>query len=62
MATAKKTYSVNWDSGLNVRAVPNYGGAIVRVLPYGETVKATGKAENGWLPIEGGYVRAEYLK
>ena len=61
---AKKadTYTVAWDSGLNLRSQPNYSGTIVRVLPFGEKVKASGKAENGWLPVDGGYVRSEFLK
>lgn len=61
---AKKAnaYTVAWDSGLNLREKPDYSGAIVRVLPYGEKITAKGKAENGWLPVDGGYVRSEYLK
>ena len=58
----KKEITVAWDSGLNVRLNPSYSAAVVKVLPFGAPVKPTGEASDGWLPIEGGYVRAEYLK
>lgn len=59
----RKTYTVAYPHGLNLRAEPSKKAQIIRVLPHGETVAARdAEAPDGWLAVEGGYVMAEFLE
>lgn len=62
MATAKaKTYTVETPVyGVNLREGPE-GKVLDKVLPNGEKVKALSEAD-GWVEVDGGWVRRKYLK
>ena len=61
-AEPRKTYTVTYPHGLNLRAEPSKQAQILRVLRAGETVTARdAEAPDGWLAIEGGFVMAEFL-
>lgn len=62
-AEPRKTYTVAYAHGLNLRAEPSKQAEILRVLRHGETVTARdAEAPDGWLAVEGGYVMTEFLK
>lgn len=60
----RKTYTVAYPHGLNLRAEPSKQAAVLRVLKHGEAVTAAldVDAPDGWLAVDGGYVMAEFLK
>lgn len=63
-AAKKKTYTVAYKYGLNLRENPSTESNILKVLPYGETVEPAPKADSpdGWLAVKGGgYVMKEFL-
>ena len=61
MATAKKTYIVETPVyGVSLREEPE-GKILDTVLPNGEKVKVVSEA-NGWVNVDGGWIRREYLK
>lgn len=64
MANARKTYTVNSPSGLNVRQHPAKNAQILRVLSAGEKVAVdTSVSVPGWKALlGGGFVMSEYLK
>lgn len=56
-------YTVITERGLNLRETPTMDGRIIKTLKPGEVIKAGGaKAPAGWLSVEGGFVRAEYVR
>lgn len=63
MAGLMTTYAgaeyVTAPEGLRVRSEPNTESKILRVLSFAEEVSGTVK--DGWMKIEEGYVKAEYL-
>ena len=65
MAAAKKTFTVNSSTGLNVRQHPAKNAQILRVLPDGEKVSVDNSVEvsGGWKALlGGGFVMSEFLK
>lgn len=59
----KKTFTVNSESGLNLRKAPSKSAEILSVLGYGEKVTVIdAEAPEGWTAVDGGYVMTEYLK
>ena len=59
---SKRKYTVNYPSGLNVRAKPSVDSAVVRVLQFGEKVApVTGEAPEGWVAVKGGFCLKKYL-
>lgn len=62
-AEPRKTYTVAYPHGLNLRAEPSKQAEILRVLKRGETVTARdAEAPEGWLAVDGGYVMREFLE
>lgn len=59
--TAKPTYVVVDDRGLNVRSGPGKDYPVVRVAPCGCALTPVGKDVNGWIPLEDGWVMALYV-
>lgn len=56
-----KTYIVNTPVfGVNLRAEPN-GKVLDKVLPNGTAVKEK-SAVDGWVEVDGGWIRAAYLR
>lgn len=65
MARSKKTFTVTYKHGLNLRAEPSKESDVMRVLKFGEKVAKDVDAEtvDGWTAVVGGgYVMTEYLK
>lgn len=59
----RKTYTVTYPHGLNLRAEPSKQAQIMRVLKHGEAVTVRDEeAPRGWLAVNGGYVMAEFLE
>lgn len=62
-AEPRKTYTVAYPHGLNLRAEPSKQAQILRVLQHGEPVTVRDEeAPRGWLAVDGGYVMAEFLE
>lgn len=59
----EREYTVNYPSGLNVRAEPSTNAAILRVLKRGVTVASDAEdAPEGWVALrDGGYCMKRYL-
>lgn len=55
------TYEVISPTGLNVREKPEKAAKISRVLECGEIVEQAGEAPAGWVALDRGYVRREFL-
>lgn len=53
-------------STVNIRSTSSTSGAVLGVVPQGDTVNVTGSSSNGWVPVEyrgiKGYVKEEYLE
>lgn len=62
MATAKaKTYTVDTTVyGVSLREEPE-GRILEKVLPNGTKVNAVSEAD-GWVEVDGGWIRSKYLK
>lgn len=62
MAAAKaKTYTVSTSVfGVALREEPE-GKILDRVIPNGEKVKALSE-KDGWVEVDGGFIRKEFLK
>lgn len=64
MARPKKTYTVAYKHGLNLRADPSKESEVIRVLKLGEKIERDKETEapDGWMAVSGGgYVMTEYL-
>lgn len=62
---ARKNYTVNSKTGLNLRESPSRSARVIRVLKDGEKVTADNAVEapDGWKAVKGGgYVMTEFLK
>lgn len=65
MATARKNYTVDSETGLNVRESPSRSAEVLRVLKHGEKIVVDNAAETpeGWKALQdGGFVMSGYLK
>lgn len=54
---------VTYPMGLNLRAGPGKAHPVLRVLKAGAAVMPTGEPdENGWLPVEGGWIDSRFVR
>lgn len=59
----KKTYTVNSETGLNLRESPSKDAKVLSVLNYGDKVTPVkADAPDGWVALDGGFVMAKFLK
>lgn len=59
----KKTYTVNSETGLNLRESPSKDAKVLSVLNYGDKVTAVQtEVPDGWVALDGGFVMAKFLK
>ena len=54
---------VMYPQGLNLRAGPGTQYDVLRVLKAGEEVQQSGdKQEDGWMPVEGGWIDSQHVR
>ena len=61
----RKTYTVSYEGGLNLREKPSKDSNILAVLPHGEkvTIDTAKDVPEGWTAVKsGGFVMKEFLK
>lgn len=62
---ARKNYTVNHKTGLNLREKPTKDSKVLEVLPCGKKITIDPKADTpeGWFAVlGGGYAMSQYLK
>lgn len=55
-------YTVTYKGGLNVRGTPSFGGKVVHVLKYGETVPVSEVTASGWGKTPNGYIKMQFVR
>ena len=55
-------YVVTYKGGLNVRSGASFGGKVVKVLKYGETVTVSEVTASGWGKTQDGYIKMQFVR